>query len=363
MMYAPTFGACVQQGVARCVLSPQDCSQLEVYRPAKSLGASCSLPTDIDTGRCTGSDDQFKCAATKDSCYLPLEFDSSGGTGDKDPLYSQSLLTCNLQYGEGSDGYSLFPMCQEKPTAGYLTTASRCVLFKEECRQSTEHLILASEEKEYNLCKCHDVPVGVCYPPALGVEEITHENSYCAVGAWDCRDDHISFLSGQTALTLPNIKCRLCEDAGLNPVEPVTGKMSTTNEWDPTSSTTPAGSQTSAKTINSAPPSPGNAPYESQPSTATNKATPTPPRVEPLPESSAEAFAEDLVKKPQQILSLVALVLGAVIGVFLMSLGVSAAYKRTKKTNHMETSAITFKGQQGEQSRNLELGVTNAYDA
>jgi len=343
MMYAPTFGACVQQGVARCVLSPQDCSQLEVYRPAKSLGGSCSQPTDIDTGRCTGSDDQFKCAATKDSCYFPLEFDSSGGTGDKDPLYSQSLVTCNLQYGEGSDGYSLFPMCQEKPTAGYLTTASRCVLFKEECRLSTENLILASEEKEYNLCKCHDVPVGVCYPPSLGVEEITHENSYCTVGAWDCRDDYTSFLSGQAALMLPNMKCRLCQDAGFNPVKP-----------DPTSSTT---------TNNSAPQSPGNAPYELQLSPATNEATPTPPRVEPLPESSTEAFAEDLVEDPQRILSLVALVLGAVIGVFLMMLGVSAAYKRMKKTNHVETSTITFKGQPGEQSGSLELGVTNAYDA
>lgn len=334
MMY-PTFGACVGQGVARCVLSPHDCSQLEVYRPAKSLDGSCSSPTDVDTGRCTGSTDQFKCAATEDSCSLPLEFDSSGGTGDKDPPYSQSLLTCNLQYGTGtSDGYTLFPMCQEKNGAGNLTP-SLCVLFKEDCNMSTEDLILPSEENDHYLCKCHNVPVGVCYPPALGVEEITQENSYCAVGAWDCRDDHISYLSSQAASKLPNIKCRLCPDAGPNPL------------------------------------SPEKAPYEVQPSQVTdeaapaqpNDATPAQPRVKPLPESSAEAFAEDLIERPQQILSMVALVLGTAVGMFALMIGVSAVYRRRKNINHVENSTTTFKGQLEEQSDSFELDITNAYDA
>jgi len=214
----------------------------------------------------------------------------------------------------------------------------RCVTFKEECTLSTEDLIVSAEEKAYNLCRCHDVPVGVCYPPDLGMAEITNENSYCAVGAWDCRDDHISYLNSQEALELPNMTCRLCDGTVLKPSQPVKGEAA--------SSMTPP----IAGTNEAVPPSPVKTPFDSQPSTTTNDVVPTPSRPQPLSESSEEAFVEDLVNKPEQTLSLVGLILGSAVGMFLLMLGVGAVYKRLKKTNEADTSSITFKGQSGEES-------------
>lgn len=214
MITTPTFGSCIQSGIARCSLSPHLCTSHETYKPARAT-TGCTLPSHLATGRCTADKDAFRCAVTRDACYFPFGFDSTGGTGTKTlPPGGESLSDCNLQHGEGDDGYAIFPRCQDD-----VDDTSRCVLFKEECSSPTQRLQSATEAYDWtwiDSCMCHDIPVGVCHPPDLAMEDITMETSYCAVGSWDCRDDYTSFISGAEAMkSLPNMKCRLCHNTEL----------------------------------------------------------------------------------------------------------------------------------------------------
>ena len=99
MISTPTFGSCIQAGVVRCVLSPASCAPSETYRPSHAT-SDCDYPGKVLIGRCTGRKDDFRCAATRDACYLPAAFDATGGTGGREPAYytNQVLGECTLRY-------------------------------------------------------------------------------------------------------------------------------------------------------------------------------------------------------------------------------------------------------------------------
>ena len=141
----PSFGACVS-GTAdteRCVFSPASCTSAETYRPAFEA-STCANPGDVPAGRCTGSADEYRCAATREACFYPSFFDAEGGSGNKQPRDDVMLGQCSLQYGEGGDGFTLYPACRNKPTNDRKDFTYKCILFRDECTAVTEDLISAT---------------------------------------------------------------------------------------------------------------------------------------------------------------------------------------------------------------------------
>jgi len=218
MSYVSSFGACVLGSTQRCVISPDLCQSGESYLPAFET-STCAHPADLRTGRCTGSADDFRCAVTRDVCYYPTSFDVTGGTGSKKLNEGVTLRGCNLQYGEGDAGFTIFAGCRDQSLPSRDDSRLRCLLFKGDCVGPTQDWISATwlyDWKTTDSCKCHDVHVGLCYPTSLSVDEITSENSYCATGAWDCREGTHAFLTATDVHFLPvDMQCRLCQDTDL----------------------------------------------------------------------------------------------------------------------------------------------------
>lgn len=207
----PEFGVCLGKETLtknRCALFSAGCHEAEVYRAPYETDVPCETPDEVQVGRCTSVLDDARCGPTESTC------------GTRSPFYVNHDASCSLAFDNSAVNVrTTFPACSDG-------TNTQCVLDEAECLPG-ERLDYAKWAAEWgpHPCHCEDVPTGVCYsvPGELMdenstaieelTEELTKENSFCAVSAEDCPSDH-KWMSAREFLdsSLATYKCQLCDE-------------------------------------------------------------------------------------------------------------------------------------------------------
>ena len=201
----PQFGVCLNESTqtsARCVLSSLSCGESLVYKAPYETDLACTDPKEVEVGRCKSSLDDERCAPSLASC----------GAGSK--FYLANDPTCSLMNDKSAIGDELlrttFGACMDTSSDDW-----QCVLGQEdECLEGEAHSYAKWTADWRDACNCEDVPTGVCYKARTdgGENNLSPENSFCAVSRRDCPSDYFwmsarAFQDSEYA----EYKCRLCD--------------------------------------------------------------------------------------------------------------------------------------------------------